>query len=407
MLIGIIQDDEDDWNRAVSTLANIYENAHLTIAATASPDSSGGCFSDPNSTFRAQKLKNSSLHVAEWHPTDMDIQRGLIRNLDRWPLMTRAWVFQERTVSPRIVHFTDTQLLWECCSMMKSESGDIDHDWTYGDLGYSTNAKSPFKYPAPDTTTTWHDTVRDYSSLELTFSKDRLPALAAIVQRMLRMRKNDTYIAGLWKSSLLRDLTWRRRGPGSSSRSVSRVPSWSWASITGAVIHASHRDLAWARSLDVSYDLGEFSEPDHLDGAAVLLECYSCAGYISWFGYTSPPCFIFSGEDLGMPAPGNVWRIMTDYDWRTGSEPVPDGEVAVVAVIEWGGLNSGMQRTNWGGIVLRQVSQATYKRIGWCYLDSNEPFSSVSRKAKLRDNFAWRYYRQFVASLPVRSFRIV
>lgn len=288
--------------------------------------------------------------------------------------------------------------------MMKSESGDIDHDWTYGDLRYSTNAKSPFKYPAPDTTTTWHDTVRDYSSLELTFSKDRLAALAAIVQRMLRMRKNDTYIAGLWKSSLLGDLTWRRRGWKRSSRSASRVPSWSWASITDAVGYGSDRNFAWARSLDVSYGLRDSSEPDHFDGVAIELECYSCAGYVRWCLNPSTPYFIFSGEDLVMPAPVDRWRITADYNNHTGSEPVRDGDVVVVAVIEWGGLDT----TEWGGLVLRQVSQATYERIGWCYMSSAMwGFSSVLRKAKLRDNFEWRYYRSFVASLPVRSFRIV
>jgi hypothetical protein len=136
--------------------------------------------------------------------------------------------------------------------MMKSESGDIDQDWTHGDLDHSTNRPFdvlPFKYPIPDSVQYWRDVVKDYSRLHLTFSKDRLPALAAIVQRMLRMRKTDTYIAGLWKSSLLSDLTWRRsvrnsisRGcpnPEKDSRLASHVPSWSWASITDAVDYGS------------------------------------------------------------------------------------------------------------------------------------------------------------------------
>lgn len=64
--------------------------------------------------------------------------------------MTRAWVFQERTVSSRFVQFTETQLLWECHSMMKSESGDIDQDWTHEDLDHRHLICLPFKYPISD-----------------------------------------------------------------------------------------------------------------------------------------------------------------------------------------------------------------------------------------------------------------
>lgn len=196
--------------------------------------------------------------------------------------MTRAWVFQERTVSSRFVQFTETQLLWECHSMMKSESGDIDQDWTHEDLDHRHLICLPFKYPISDSVQSWHSVVEDYSRLRLTFSKDRLPALSAIVQRMLRMRKNDTYISGLWKSSLLGDLTWRcgdtrfQREP----RSAARIPSWSWTSTRGAVQYTSHNNLTLALSVDSSYDPGISLEQGYPDGVAVVLKCHSCAGWI-------------------------------------------------------------------------------------------------------------------------------
>lgn len=55
--------------------------------------------------------------------------------------------------------------------------------------------------------------VEEYSCLHLTFSKDRLPALAAIVQRMMVTRRDDLYIAGMWQSSVLQDLTRTVRHP--------------------------------------------------------------------------------------------------------------------------------------------------------------------------------------------------
>lgn len=104
-----------------------------------------------------------------------------------------------------------------------------------------------------------------------------------------------------------------------------------------------------------------------------------------------------------MPPPVTGWDVFKDYDYSTDIQPVQSGDEVVIAMIEWGRLNTSW----WGGLVLRQVSQGNYERIGLCHMNSGAVSSRISRKAKLKDNFEWRYYRQFVASLPVRSFRIV
>jgi hypothetical protein len=41
-LTGIFQDDTGDWKEAAAAIADIYENAFITIAATWSEDSNGG-----------------------------------------------------------------------------------------------------------------------------------------------------------------------------------------------------------------------------------------------------------------------------------------------------------------------------------------------------------------------------
>jgi hypothetical protein len=50
-----------------------------------------------------------------------------------WPLLKRAWVFQERLLSPRLLHFSFGELIWECrhvsaceCSAIASQQKD-DH----------------------------------------------------------------------------------------------------------------------------------------------------------------------------------------------------------------------------------------------------------------------------------------
>ncbi|KAJ8113563.1 hypothetical protein OPT61_g4331 [Boeremia exigua] len=185
----ILQDSSEDWAEAAATMADIYENAVLTIAATKSKDSNGGLFSDPNSPFRPRKLKNSFLYIAEWHIQDYCVNNNrLYWNFGYWPLLERAWVYQERHLSPRIVQFTDTQLLL----------------WAG-----NSNGDMPFKhYDGHGRKDTWHRMVEDYSSLQLTLAQDRLPALAAIVQHKFRRR------------------------------STTDAPTWSWASVSGVPVSA-------------------------------------------------------------------------------------------------------------------------------------------------------------------------
>jgi hypothetical protein len=73
--------------------------------------------------------------------------------------------------------------------------------------------------------------VEEYTKRELSFSKDRLPALSGVASRYETVI-NDRYQFGLWQRGLAQSLLWdedpwdvRRMPPD-----VQRAPSWSWAS---------------------------------------------------------------------------------------------------------------------------------------------------------------------------------
>jgi hypothetical protein len=91
----------------------------------------------------------------------------------------------------------------------------------------------------------WMQLLAIYSRLQLTFEMDRLPALAGIAQTAISLAGDvlkGQYIAGMWRCTLVFDLLFsqgavgileghdpRPRGAGN------QCPSWSWASIEGAV----------------------------------------------------------------------------------------------------------------------------------------------------------------------------
>lgn len=95
--------------------------------------------------------------------------------------------------------------------------------------------------------------VEHYSKTKLTYGSDRLPALSGIAARQQRVTR-DQYLAGMWKESLITQLSWEVLGK-KSRRPEWRAPTWSWASIDGDVGHFKLEDCneyirvvdAWAR----------------------------------------------------------------------------------------------------------------------------------------------------------------
>jgi Heterokaryon incompatibility protein (HET) len=105
-----------------STMASIYEHAYVTITATGASNSSGGLSSVNPQTHHAHSfhyLSNSRKlcdiyarhqlsHCWDW-PRDSESQVS-----DEWPLINRAWAYQERLLPSRVLHFTTSELWWGC-----------------------------------------------------------------------------------------------------------------------------------------------------------------------------------------------------------------------------------------------------------------------------------------------------
>ena len=123
-------------------MADIYEGAICTICATSGEDSEKGC------RVSAGKRSTWKDHLGKiLKYADIDTVDGPVRLFDggprewyeqyyniaqsdyHWntpaeqignPLIQRAWAFQERELSPRMLHFSERALLWECASMRAS-----------------------------------------------------------------------------------------------------------------------------------------------------------------------------------------------------------------------------------------------------------------------------------------------
>lgn len=128
----IAQDDPIDWEVQSAKMADIYHQSCLTLASTWSNSNSTGCFPD-----QADEYAEHSLEVTNSGQDNFSLK--VRRKLSHWatnptamptrddPLLSRAWVFQERVLSPRVLHFCLWEMIWECCEHTICECGGLSN----------------------------------------------------------------------------------------------------------------------------------------------------------------------------------------------------------------------------------------------------------------------------------------
>lgn len=236
------KDDLSDWDIESQNMGKVYSNAFLNVAATLSSDGTESLFQDrPSDPIRPSKL---SLDI-DGTPHNYYIMDGNIwrDEIDNAPLNSRGWVFQERFLARRILHFGPRQLGWECRELEALEifPNGLPRGFTttfmskprvYGMMSKLSQGSNE------DFASEWHVLVNNYSKCSLTFTKDKLVAFSGICESIMASRA-DHYVAGVWSKTLAYDLAWMRYDDEQEKFPISetsfRAPSWSWACVDGEV----------------------------------------------------------------------------------------------------------------------------------------------------------------------------
>ncbi|KAL7934928.1 heterokaryon incompatibility domain-containing protein [Trichoderma chlorosporum] len=233
--ICIVQDDKSDWEKEAGLMADVYRNTMCNISATASSDSAEGLFYNREELFTGISLsypeKNKQLLlIREELEVAGDIEFAAITK--------RGWVLQERLLSPRIVHFTNRQLAWECNELIASESfpDGLPPFWTYYYVPKRIKANHQEVFSTEELMEAWEDILERYTHAKLTFRSDLLPALSGIA-KYLQDLSGATYLTGIWKTQdkCVVNLAWQCASNLFSRPSDYRAPSWSWASTDNPV----------------------------------------------------------------------------------------------------------------------------------------------------------------------------
>ncbi|KPM42686.1 hypothetical protein AK830_g3835 [Neonectria ditissima] len=234
----ICQDHISDWERESSKMAAIYANAYLTIAASGANSSEGGLFfsREPPATIHIPRHSAGSscgTLLATAEPLDKEVIKYYHVDMQKEPLTQRAWGFQERVLSRRVLHFAKNQLYYECLEGTVAENGlKLPNRFHHAsEVGEDGHARSARPVATGSDLTEWYGMLWAYGPRKLSVRSDKLPALTGIA-KIFQERLEDEYLAGLWKKSIHEGLCWQ---PLNCHKEFDeyRAPSWSWASVDG------------------------------------------------------------------------------------------------------------------------------------------------------------------------------
>ncbi|KAH7074068.1 heterokaryon incompatibility protein-domain-containing protein [Paraphoma chrysanthemicola] len=232
----IVQDDDADWQHECASMAKIYSDCVVTLASPYASDCHGGF---PRGLHPTPVKAWCDLPVQWPGTTDLDTVRlihpypsfhGRV-DWDDSPLAERAWVLQERLLSPRWLYFGNDDLYFQCSTAQFDEHLRVPLSLHNAHLGLHTHApKDALSFKTyEEGLSKWYSMLVTYSELCLTHGSDRLPALSGIASRFAE-KLGDEYIAGMWRKDLAFGLCYTviRQPRRSLHPPAIPGPSWSW-----------------------------------------------------------------------------------------------------------------------------------------------------------------------------------
>ncbi|KAF8865347.1 HET-domain-containing protein [Acephala macrosclerotiorum] len=251
----IIQGHAEDWKREARKMASVYANSYLTIAASNAAGDDGGFLKQREVFHHPLKIITSTGRSSQYYLRKLELEVPVFSispaAVYTEPLDTRAWTLQEALLPKRVLRFNTKESGWECTKAGLRErwpdvnnagrTHKLENLWPKAKV--SNNSTS---WPFGE----WYKLIEGFVNRNLTYDTDKLPSIAGIVSMLVGMEKEMgksrsgyKYCAGIWWHDLPTGLLWAAEGTDEGETSKLRkpskylAPSWSWASLNGAIYH--------------------------------------------------------------------------------------------------------------------------------------------------------------------------
>ena len=245
----IIQDDDGDRHSQLLRMDAIYAHAAVSIAAASGDHADCGLpgISTPR-RFRQHRASAKGLTFAVPLPRFDEL------NTSELAWNTRAWTFQEKVLSRRLLIFTDHQVYFRCSNGVWAEdtaaettrparrNGKNSFRWGDDKLPHDFSTRQPYslvdflnfgsrKLATIDTRATFANyaaVVEEYTQRTLTYQADALPAIEGVL-RVLDPTP-EAYVAGLPRWYFPEAILWHPKlGSSCVEMPGTGAPTWSWA----------------------------------------------------------------------------------------------------------------------------------------------------------------------------------
>ncbi|KAL8376672.1 hypothetical protein RB595_007676 [Gaeumannomyces hyphopodioides] len=187
-------------------MGSVYQNSLCTIAATCARHAHEGFLARTGSGVCAAKTCAIPRTTEEDNGDTADDQVHVLpaipsffQSVSSSALNSRGWVMQERALSPRLLHFTENGVFWECSAAKALDHvGELEADLGIGScrrkesmLSVARSRRTLHLCPVE-----WFHFVKQYSRAGFTHPKDRLIALSSVARTVEPIMKSE-YLAGL------------------------------------------------------------------------------------------------------------------------------------------------------------------------------------------------------------------
>lgn len=238
----ILQGDEQDWLSEASRMADVYAGCTINLVAADGPDGSFGCFFERD----VKPVQTDIYHDRQ----QMQCSPSLHTYLSRTAAGSRGWCFQETFLSPRSLYFCRSQLFWECRTTRAHESLPLTRPLQLDSMPLRAwVVKGGRHLTDQQIAKQWLALLIPYSGTAVTLPRDKLFAFSGIARffdQAVGYQTHDGasnaslssfgYLAGMWRVGLEYQLLWYVPRDAKRRRKTSLLaPSWSWASVDGAV----------------------------------------------------------------------------------------------------------------------------------------------------------------------------
>ncbi|KAI1171422.1 heterokaryon incompatibility protein-domain-containing protein [Nemania sp. FL0916] len=364
-----------DWEYESSRMGKVYANSILNIGALDSVSPAHGLFRNRSPQAVSGRIP--------WAPTQKEgcnsfYLRRVPFQLDKSPLLRRGWVIQECVLTPRMLSFGKSEVLWQCSTQLNSgvsAKGKVisSSEFFQGILSRYPfwvlgNAAAPNPPRILEIGSRWFAALASYSNSHLSYpEKDLFRALDGIGEEFSKI-SGGSFKYGMLSSTLPEGLMFvPDQSLGLQFKRNDKRPTWHWASSYPG-LSRNYGDLIYA----------ERSEDNRLF-------------FRMAYAFMSDNCKPLPDERSKDFWPNMllIGRLTTErpkscsYDSEADRDNSSSRPIYYLALINVQSKIEGKLSSSLQGIMLVQLESGAYRRIGrWRNQGWNDEFNAKVFKAR-------------------------